>query len=57
MDLSLGQERSGGGIGGNRAKIGKLVIRSGGIAVAMLDLLVAANMGYFLWILERVENS
>ncbi|KAL8867470.1 MAG: hypothetical protein Q9174_005645, partial [Haloplaca sp. 1 TL-2023] len=43
--LSLGQERAGGGFGGKKAKLGKLIIEPEGLK--MLDLLVAANMG--LW--------
>jgi hypothetical protein len=42
LDLSLGLERAGGGFGGNKAKLGKLVVQSEG--VLMLDLVVAANM-------------
>lgn len=45
FDLSLGQERAGGGFGGKQAKLGKLIIEPEGLK--MLDLLVAANMG--LW--------
>lgn len=43
MNLTLGQERAGGGMRGNKAKLGKLVIEPEGMN--MLDLLVAANMG------------
>lgn len=45
FDLSLGQERAGGGFGGKQAKLGKLIIEPDGLK--MLDLLVAVNMG--LW--------
>lgn len=45
MDLSLGQESAGGGLGGKQAKLGKLIIEVEGLR--MLDLLVAANVG--LW--------
>lgn len=45
IDLSLGQERAGGGFGGKQAKLGKLIIEPHGFE--MLDLLVAANVG--LW--------
>ena len=45
IDLSLGQERAGGGFGGKQAKLGKLIIWQEGFG--MLDLLVAANLG--LW--------
>ena len=43
LDLSLGQERAGGGFGGRQAKLGKLIVEGEGLA--MLDLVVAANMG------------
>ncbi|KAG9237835.1 hypothetical protein BJ875DRAFT_452573 [Amylocarpus encephaloides] len=43
FDLSLGQEKAGGGNRGKRAKLGKLVVHDEGFK--MLDLLVAANMG------------
>ncbi|KAF2213694.1 hypothetical protein CERZMDRAFT_96520 [Cercospora zeae-maydis SCOH1-5] len=45
LDLSLGQEKAGGGFGGKQAKLGKLIIEPEGYV--MLDLLVAANIG--LW--------
>jgi hypothetical protein len=45
LDLSLGQERAGGGFGGKQAKLGKLILEDEG--QKMLDLTVAANMG--LW--------
>lgn len=45
MDLSLGREKAGGGLGGKRVKLGKLIIHPEGML--MLDLLVAANVG--LW--------
>ncbi|KAL8935911.1 MAG: hypothetical protein Q9211_004454 [Gyalolechia sp. 1 TL-2023] len=45
LGLSLGQEHAGGGFGGKKAKLGKLIIEPEGLK--MLDLLVAANMG--LW--------
>lgn len=45
LDLSLGQEHAGGGLGGKRAKLGKLIIEDEG--QKMLDLVVAANIG--LW--------
>ncbi|KAM3414099.1 hypothetical protein BST61_g10759 [Cercospora zeina] len=45
LDLSLGQEKAGGGFGGKQAKLGKLIIQPEGYG--MLDLLVAANVG--LW--------
>ena len=43
LDLSIGQEKAGGGNRGKRAKLGKLVIYDEGFK--MLDLIVAANMG------------
>ena len=52
LDLSLGQERAGGGFSGNKAKLGKLVIY-GGQGLAMLDLLVSANMG--VWFNDLLE--
>jgi hypothetical protein len=52
IDLSLGQERAGGGFGGKQAKLGKLVIMPSG--VKMLDLLVAANVGLWWRAWERV---
>lgn len=45
IDLSLGQEKAGGGFGGKQAKLGKLIIEPEGFG--MLDLLVASNIG--LW--------
>ncbi|KAL8945504.1 MAG: hypothetical protein Q9183_008066, partial [Haloplaca sp. 2 TL-2023] len=49
--LSLGQERAGGGFGGKKAKLGKLIIEPEGLK--MLDLLVAANMGLWWKAYER----
>lgn len=43
LDLSIGQEKAGGGNSGNRAKLGKLIIHDEGLK--MLDLIVAANIG------------
>jgi len=43
LDLSMGQEKAGGGNRGKRAKLGKLIIHNEGFK--MLDLVVAANMG------------
>ena len=45
LDLSLGQEFAGGGLGGKQAKLGKIIIEDEGLK--MMDLLVAANMA--LW--------
>ncbi|KAK6435298.1 hypothetical protein LTR95_008515 [Oleoguttula sp. CCFEE 5521] len=52
LDLSLGQERAGGGFGGKQAKLGKLIIHPGGLV--MLDLVVAANMGLWWRAWERL---
>ena len=52
IDLSLGQERAGGGFGGKQAKLGKLIIEPEG--VKMLDLLVAANVGLWWRAWERL---
>lgn len=43
LNLSLGQEKAGGGNRGKRAKMGKLIIAEDGLK--MLDLVVAANIG------------
>ncbi|PQE13386.1 hypothetical protein CJF31_00008441 [Rutstroemia sp. NJR-2017a BVV2] len=43
LDLSIGQEKAGGGNRGKRVKLGKLVIHDEGLK--MLDLIVAANIG------------
>jgi hypothetical protein len=43
LDLSIGQEKAGGGIRGRRVKLGKLIIHDEGLK--MLDLVVASNMG------------
>ena len=51
MDLSLGQERAGGGSGGKQAKLGKLIIENHGLK--MLDLLVAANVALWWRVYER----
>ena len=51
MDLSLGQERAGGGSGGKRAKLGKLIITDDGLQ--MLDLIVAANMGIWWSVYQK----
>ena len=48
MDLSLGQELAGGGFWGKKAKLGKLIVEREGLA--MLDLVVAANMGVWWWV-------
>ncbi|KAI9738367.1 MAG: hypothetical protein M1834_008870 [Cirrosporium novae-zelandiae] len=55
MDLSLGQEHAGGGMGGKRAKMGKLIIEDEGLK--MLDLTVAANMGVWWCAWERVMRD
>lgn len=51
IDLSLGQEKAGGGFGGKQAKLGKLIIQPEGLG--MLDLLVAANVGLWWRAYER----
>ncbi|KAL9033236.1 MAG: hypothetical protein Q9180_006053 [Flavoplaca navasiana] len=51
FDLSLGQERAGGGFGGKQAKLGKLIVEPEGLK--MLDLVVAANMGLWWKVYER----
>ncbi|TVY34251.1 hypothetical protein LOCC1_G007125 [Lachnellula occidentalis] len=55
LDLSLGQEKAGGGNRGKRAKLGKLIIYDEGFK--MLDLIVAANMGVWwsVWESEHQE--
>ncbi|EMC95594.1 hypothetical protein BAUCODRAFT_494959 [Baudoinia panamericana UAMH 10762] len=53
VDLTLGREKAGGGFGGKRAKLGKLIIEPAGIG--MLDLLVAANVGLWWRAYERVQ--
>lgn len=52
IDLSLGQERAGGGLYGKRAKLGKLIIDD--LGLRMLDLTVAANMALWWRAYERV---
>lgn len=42
LDLSLGREKLGGGLDGEQAKLGKLIIEPEGLK--MLDLIVAANL-------------
>ncbi|KAI4189058.1 MAG: hypothetical protein L6R41_001725 [Letrouitia leprolyta] len=49
--LYLGQEHAGGGFGGKKAKLGKLIIEPEGLK--MLDLLVAANMGLWWKVYEK----
>lgn len=51
MDLSLGQEIAGGGFGGKKAKLGKLIIEDEGLK--MVDLLVAANVALWWRAYER----
>ncbi|KAK2737244.1 hypothetical protein FQN57_000411 [Myotisia sp. PD_48] len=45
LDLSLARERAGGGLRGNSAKLGKLIIEDEGLK--MLDLMVASCMAVF----------
>lgn len=49
----LGREHAGGGLRGNQAKLGKLIIKDEGLK--MLDLLVAANMGIWWGVYGRAE--
>ncbi|KAI9749342.1 MAG: Vacuolar protein sorting-associated protein 4 [Chaenotheca gracillima] len=51
LDLSLGQEKAGGGHRGNSAKLGKLIVEDEGLR--MLDLVVAANMGVWWTVYEK----
>ena len=53
LDLSLGQERAGGGFGGKQAKLGKLIIEPEGLQ--MLDLLVAANMAMWWKVYDKLS--
>jgi hypothetical protein len=53
LDLSIGQEKAGGGNRGKRAKLGKLIVLDEGFK--MLDLVVAANMG--IWWSVWESNS
>ena len=55
IDLSLGQERAGGGFGGRQAKLGKLIVWPEGLK--MLDLLVAANVGLWWRAYEKEASS
>ena len=50
LDLSLGQEKAGGGNRGKRVKLGKLIVFDEGCK--MIDLIVAANMGIWWSIWE-----
>lgn len=52
INLTLGQERAGGGFHGKRAKLGKLIIDDMGLR--MLDLTVASNMALWWRAYERV---
>jgi hypothetical protein len=52
VDLTLGQEKAGGGFGGKQAKLGKLIIEPEGLK--MLDLLVAASIGLWWRAYERL---
>lgn len=53
LDLSLGEERAGGGFGGKQAKLGKLIIEDEGLK--MVDLLVAANLALWWRAYEKVS--
>ena len=52
IDLSLGQEHAGGGLGGKQAKLGKLIIQPEGLQ--MLDLLVAANISMWWKVYDKL---
>jgi hypothetical protein len=54
LDLSIGQEKAGGGNRGKRAKLGKLVIHHEGFK--MLDLVVAANISVWWSVWESVTR-
>jgi hypothetical protein len=54
LDLSIGQEKAGGGNRGKRAKLGKLIIHDEGFK--MLDLVVAANIGVWWSVWESVSH-
>jgi len=54
LDLSIGQEKAGGGNRGKRAKLGKLVVHHEGFK--MLDLVVAANIGVWWSVWETVSH-
>lgn len=51
INLTLGQERAGGGFHGKRAKLGKLIIEDTGLR--MLDLTVATNLALWWRAYER----
>ena len=51
LDLSLGQERAGGGFSGKQAKLGKLIVEETGLN--MIDLVVAANMALWWKVFEN----
>lgn len=54
LDLSIGQEKAGGGNRGKRAKLGKLIILDEGFK--MLDLVVAANMSVWWSVWESDQQ-
>ena len=54
LDLSLARERAGGGMRGNSAKLGKLIIEDEGLK--MLDLVVAACMGVWWKVYDHVQG-
>jgi hypothetical protein len=54
LDLSIGQEKAGGGNRGKRAKLGKLVIHDEGFK--MLDLVVAVNIGVWWSVWESAVH-
>ncbi|KAK4183667.1 hypothetical protein QBC35DRAFT_507605 [Podospora australis] len=54
LDLSLGKEHAGGGRGGKKVKLGKLIIHDEGLK--MLDLVVAANIGVWWTTWGRIDH-
>ena len=55
FEMNLGAEKAGGGKGGKRAKLGKLIIYGEGLK--MLDLVVAANIGVWWGAWERSQSD
>jgi hypothetical protein len=53
LSVELGQEKAGGGSGGKRTKLGKLIVEDEG--QKMLDLIVAVNMGLWWRAWERID--
>ncbi|KAH0542390.1 hypothetical protein FGG08_003235 [Glutinoglossum americanum] len=53
LSIELGQEKAGGGPGGKRTKLGKLIVEDEGLR--MLDLVVAVNMGLWWRAWEKID--